>query len=81
MAEEIRTRLRVTTNGDRVTVTFTRGQAEVSLRFPASDDPQVRMEAGVDLVVLTDNLEQLIDAANLEIEAAILRKEMEKAGE
>ena len=81
MTEDIRTRLRVTTDGERVTVTFTRGQAEVLLRFPSSDDPQVRMEAGVDLVVLTDNLEQLIDAANLEIEAAILRKEMEKAGE
>lgn len=81
MGEEVRTRLRVSNDGDRVTVAFTHGLAEVLLRFPSSDDPQVRLEAGMDLVVLTDNLEQLIDAANLEIEAAILRKEMEKAGE
>lgn len=71
-------RLRVAIGGDnRVRVIFTRGEAEVELRFPyAPEDAELREEAGIDLTVLIDNLEQLIDHANLEIEAAILRQEM-----
>lgn len=71
-------RLRVVIGGDnRVRVIFTRGEAEVELRFPyAPEDAELREEAGIDLTVLIDNLEELIDHANLEIEAAILRQEM-----
>lgn len=70
-------RLRVTIGADdKVRVLFTRGEAEVELRFPyAPEDVAVRESAGDDLTVLIDNLEQLIEHANLEIEAAILMQE------
>lgn len=72
------TRLKATSDGVRMKVTFTRGEAEVELRFPVAGDDQQQEQAALDLCVLTDNIEQLIEAANTEIRVALLRQDLDQ---
>lgn len=71
-----RAHLRVEIAGDRALVRFTRGEVQIQLSFPAEMSPEQEARNADDLTVLVDNLEDLIDHANLEIEAAILRQEV-----